>query len=214
MTSTAKVLPLVALVLSLAASAQATSFDITSIGDFDGNFYHSAAGTSSGIGWTVSGSGGDLFYSWGLATTTDATYQGFTGANFVPSLPDSDRLHTFGTDMTITFDTKISSILFYLKEDGGASTLDFGLTPTLVSGSATIVGTSVKGSVSGGVIRYSGLDTDTLTSLTSIFDGMDTAWVVESTTVPDAGSSGLLLGISLAGLGWLRRKSSSTATRR
>jgi len=206
MKSTAKVLIVAGLLLSIAGRAHATTiFDVTSLTGLVGDFYHGAAGTSNGIGWTVAGVGSDSFLSWAPRTTTDATYQGFTGANFSTQLPNSDRLHTFGTDMTITFSQNISSILFYLLEDGGSSTLDFGLTPGFVSGFVTINGTAVTGTTSGGIVRFSGLNTNTLTSYTSIFDGMDVAWVVES-TVPDSGSSALLLGISLAGVGWLRRK--------
>jgi hypothetical protein len=206
MTSTAKVLPLLALVLSLAVQAQATSipFDVTSVGDFDGTFYHSADGTSNGVGWTVSGVSPDSFLSWGAQTTTDGTFQGFTDGTFSIPLANTDRLHTFGTDMTITFSQNISSILFYLKENGGSSTLDFGLIPEFVSGFVDINGTKVTGTQAGGLIRFSNLNTNTLTSLTTILDGMDTAWVVES-TVPDAGGSALLLGLGLAGLGWARR---------
>lgn len=208
---TARVLVLTSLFLwSAGYYAQATPFDVTSVGGSDGPFFHSASGTSNGVSWTVSGANGDSFYSWIPATVVNGTYQGFTGGNYTPALPNTDVLHTFGTDMTITFSQNIFSILFYLKETGGSSTLDFGITPQVVSGAVTINGTKVRGTATGGVVRFSNLNTNNLTSSTSIFDGMDAAWVVESVeSVPDTSSSAALLGVALAGIGWMRRKLSA-----
>lgn len=188
-------------VSGLLSTASAVSFDVTSVSDKDGSYFTKAEGTSNGVGWSIDG-----FKSWDSRTTTDGTYD-FSGANFSPELLNTDRLHTFGTTMDIVFDQAISSILFYLKENGGNSTLDFGLVPTLVSGSLSINGTKVTGTTGGGVVRFSGLNTNHLVSTTSILDGMDAAWVVESTAhVPDSGSSLLLLGMAFAAVAEVKRR--------
>lgn len=194
----------------IASSASAISFDVLTLVDNDApspsdGVNMSATGTSGGIGWKI-----DVFNTWLANTNIGNNYTGFSGPNFTPALALSDRLHTFGTDMTIVFDEKVSSILFYIEENAGNSTLDFGLIPTLVSGFATINGTAVTADIRGGVVRFSGLNTDTLSSVTTIRDGMDVAWVVESVVdsqgVPDAGSSALLLGTGLIGLFVYRRR--------
>lgn len=190
--------------LGFSISAHAISFDVTSLTGGNNGIGVSATGTSGSVGWSI-----DNFSTWLTNTTVDGSYTGFSGANFTPALAQSDRLHTFGTNMTIVFDQNITSILFYLRENGGNSTLDFGLTPTLVSGDVVINGTSVTGLTTGGVVRFSGLNTNILSSVTTLYDGMDSAWVVESvsaSSVPDAGSTVLSLGFGLLGLAAIGRK--------
>lgn len=181
--------------IALATGASATVFDVTSIGGTMG--YHTAAGTSNDVGWNLS----STFIAWG---TTNGTYSGFTGANFNPALPNTDAIHIFGSNFTLTFDKTISSIIFFLRENGGTSTLDFGLTPTVLSGNLIVSGTKVRGTVEGGVIRFDNLDTKQLVHKTTILDGMDAAWVAQA-KVPETGSTLLLLIGALVACLRLRR---------
>ncbi|MBK1875773.1 VPDSG-CTERM sorting domain-containing protein [Pelagicoccus mobilis] len=199
------------LLISIAAvvsslSAYGIAFDVTGVGGGNTTHWANAEGISGSAEWSISG-----FASWKTNTTTTDNSTVFSGGNFSPALANSDRLHTFGSGFVISFDRNIHSILFYLKENSSQDTplaiLDLGLVPTLVSGSVGISGTQVTGTVAGGVVRFSGLNTDTLTHTARARNAMDVAWVVESASkVPDTGSTVLLLGVSIIGLATIRRK--------
>ncbi len=154
-------------------------FDITS---FSGaGAAQTAAGTSNGIGWQLSAT----FISDTNPTITDGTYTRFADpAFFTPSLPNADAIHITGTDFTLTFDSPIKSILFYLSDDAGTANLDLGIEPTLVSGSVGITGTRASPSLSGGVILYDNLSTTSLSHNANVFDGMDLAWVATPVPLP------------------------------
>jgi len=177
----------------LAPLASAALFDVTSaVTGTNG----SAVGTSNGIGFTLVSS-----FIWGDRTTTNETYQGFTGDNFPVPMPNADRLH--GSNMQVTFDETISSILLYItdNESDGALTFDFGIAPEILSGAFNVNGTAFGPSNSGGgMVRLNGIYSATLSSL-ALSDGADYAFV--ATPVPEPGTMGAL-GLSVAAM--LRRK--------
>ena len=119
-------------VLGFCGSANAAMlFDVTSVANV-GTGSATASGTSNGIGWTMSQT---YVADGGLAPVLNQTYTGFSNSTyFNPAVAATDRLHIFGTGLTLTFAQPISSIDFYLRENGGSSTLDFGTAWTLLRG--------------------------------------------------------------------------------
>ena len=165
--------------IALAASAfsSAQLFDVTSV-DFG---LSTAEGTSNGIHFTFSGS------LWNVRTVTDNSFTGFAGINHVPALATSDVLHTGSDNPTFIFDEVISSALVYLSDnpDGNYTHFfDFGVSAEAVSGNVEVVGTTFRITDStGGVVRLTGINSNTLTS-SNIGDGNDFAIVVNAVPEP------------------------------
>jgi hypothetical protein len=66
-------------------------------------------GTSNGVAWTIT-TLNPAALTWMPNTTTDGTHS-FSGANFVPELLNTDRLH-LGNSFELEFSQSISNILF------------------------------------------------------------------------------------------------------
>ena len=191
-------LSLVVLLLLLGNSSEAQPiFDITKVIGST-----SAEGTSNGIPWSVS----PTFVFTGL-TVSDGTWTGFNTPNHVPPIALTDNLHVASQDFDLTFGSPISSIVFYLSNDnaGGpnASKLDFGISPTIVSGDIEISGTAFGvSSTIGGVVRLDGLNTNVLKHTAPTTDGLNSAFFV--TAVPEP-SSFLVVALCTIAIGSRRR---------
>lgn len=183
-----------------ARRAVAMTFDVESFSG--GGSGQTALGTSNGIGWTLSPTNIDA----GL-TITNGSFGGFNSANHVPAVASSDVLHIGGEDFALTFSEPISSIRFYVTENlSPSSVLDFGITPTIVSGDLAVNGTAVSfTSGGGGVFRLDGLDTTVLSHTASIFNSANVAFFA----VPEP-STALLAGLGLALLGASRKRAART----
>lgn len=152
-------------------------FDVTAVsGYFLQN--QTATGTSNGISWKICGTS---FANCCGASTTGG-YFGFNTANFSPPVPGEDALHIGGDDYTILFERPVSSIVFYLRENSGTSSVDFGLTPTVISGAPnlTIVGTRIYPNTIGGAVRFDNVNSRTMTGIAGDYDGMNIAFYVEA----------------------------------
>jgi hypothetical protein len=182
--------------ICVASIGNAQIFDVTSADTVNGT----AEGTSNGVGFTFSGS------LWNVRTVTDNSFTGFSGVNHVPALATSDVLHTGSDNPTFIFDEVISSALVYLSDnpDGNYTHFfDFGVAAEAVSGNVEVVGTTFRiTDFTGGVVRLSGINSNTLAS-SNIGDGNDFAIVVNP--VPEPATLAVLgLGAAL-----IRRKRKS-----
>ena len=186
------------------ALAIPTSFDVTSLSALD-TFGATATGTSNGVGWTL----GPSHFSSCCGATINSTFNGFNNANFITPVANTDNLHITQANFSLTFDQAITSIVFYIQENGGTASLDFGIAPTVLSGGAnlSITGTRISPNTVGGAIEYSGLNTTTLNHGSVVFDGMNMAFFVTgvASIVPEPGTLSLL-GVGLIALGFMRRK--------
>jgi hypothetical protein len=197
-----------AAVLAFAASASAApifgGFDLATF-DFDVVTYNvgsnaaglggdaTATGTSNGIAWSISPTN-----LWTGRTTTNGSFS-FAG------LPGTtDNLHA-SSNFTITFGQTIDKLVVALGNDGGADSINFGLTPTAVQG-LTLSGTQVNLiNPQGAFALFENINSLTITHTnTNGFDGFDLAF--HAISVPEPGSLALA-GLALMGLAAARRRS-------
>ena len=134
-----------------------------------------ASGTSNGFAWSIS----PTFIS--NLSVLDGSFAGFNTANHNPAVTATDNLHIGGTDFTLTFDQSISAMLIYIGENHGPSfaNLDFGITPTVVSGDVLVDGTRFSPtSLAGGTVLIDGINSSTLTHTASVANGLHSAFFV------------------------------------
>lgn len=134
-----------------------------------------AAGTSNGVAWSISPT-----FIWGARTVMTNTWQGFTGPNFSPALPNSDVIHLGSDPFTLSFAQPIESMLVYVADDDALMDgyYDFGITPTVVSGAIRVNGTRFgPASPTGGIVRLSGIFASQLVHPGNVADGNDFAFV-------------------------------------
>jgi len=153
-----------------ASASYAGLFEVTSLTG------GGATGTSNGVPWSLSPT---VILT--ARTVLDNSWQGFTGANFSVPLPNADKLH-FGSDpFTFTLERAIRSVLIYVSDNDATpdAFFDFGVTPTVLSGSVRVEGTRFgAGNITGGLVRLDNLYTRTLVHPGNIVDGNDFAMVV------------------------------------
>lgn len=172
-----------------ASCAPARQFDVESVDNYGGQYVYgtqNARGTSNGVQWSICQAG--IYPCCGASI--DGTSEYFNTSDFAPPVPGADALHMGGTDVTIKFEKPIKSIVFYMRENGGDASFDFGRTPTVISGASglTIVGRRIYPSTSGGAVRFDDVNASSMTLVHGSNDGLSIAWYVES-LMPDAQST-------------------------
>jgi hypothetical protein len=194
-----------AFTLSTSANAALISdFDLTTF-DFDitsiaGTSPYIASGTSNGIGWSISPTG-----YWLSRTVTNGTFH-------FSALPvATDNLHASG-DYTITFDSKVGSLLVALGNNDFTDSINFGLTASDSTG-VTFSGTQVVlNNSSGGLVLFENINSLSIQNFNTngITDGYDLAFhAVSAVPVPavPVPAAVWLFGSGLIGLaGAARRK--------
>jgi hypothetical protein len=185
-----RILTLACVVVGLIANASRAQFHVTAFSGASGSG-ETAQGTSNGIGWMMS----PTFL--GIVPVTNDSFTGFSDpAYFSPAVPASDVIQIGAESYTLTFDQPIASAYFYLRADNkSASGIDFGITPTLVSGEVAISGTAADPSTNGGIVRLDNVNSTTLTHTPFIFNGVQVAWFV--TPVPEPSTVSLTVVVLL-----------------
>ena len=165
-------------------------FDVTSVQGWDTSQGGTATGTSNGVGWNLSPT-----FIWGAITVTNGTYAGYADpVRFAPPLPNSDTLHIGVETFDLTFDRPIQTALVYMTDNPSPPTdgrIDFGITPTYVSGDVNIDGTTFwAGSSAGGLVRLDNINSNVLSHTSPGKGGLTFAIVVfvpEPTTLVMSG---------------------------
>ena len=150
-------------------------FDIEEVSGY-GAHGKDAYGTSTGLQWAICGA----YFSNCCGANTTGTYNGFNTDDFAPPVANEDVMHIGGSDVTITFDRPIESIVFYLRENGGSASFDFAFEPIVLAGDSnlTIVGTRIYPNTLGGAILFEGIGSREITLVHGIMDGMNVAFYV------------------------------------
>jgi len=163
-----------------AQSVGQRDFDIVSL--TGGGYVRNSDGTSNGINWIMCNVG----FSGCCGANTWGSYNGFNTPGFDPPVANEDVMHVGGTDIIIRFDREVKSIVFYLREDGGNASFDFGMTPTVISGAnnLNIVGTRIYPNTRGGAVRFDNVNSRSITGVHGAFQGMNLAFYVEEATGP------------------------------
>ncbi len=163
---------------TVAASPGQRDFDIFTVSEFN-TPGASAAGVSNGVAWKVC----ETSFSGCCGANINGSYNGYNTSNFAPPVAGEDVMHVGGSDMTIVFDRPVDDVVFYMRENGGISSLDFGEPPVVISGgqNLNIVGNRIFPNTSGGTVRIENIQSRELVALSQAVDGMDLAFYVEST---------------------------------
>ncbi len=174
-------------------------FDVHAVQGWDTSGGGTATGTSNGVGWTLSPT-----FIWGAITVLNGTYGGYAdGIRFDPPLPQSDTLHIGVETFDLTFDETIVSALVYMTDNPSPPTdgrIDFGITPTRVSGDVNISGTTFwAGSSDGGLVRLDNIHSNVLSHTVPGSGGLTFAIVV---TVPEPAALPMLVASVLTTSRW------------
>jgi hypothetical protein len=183
-------------------------FDVISTENLEVSGGGTALGTSNGVGWAISPTS-----IWSSMTYTGENYHGYENESlFTPTLPDSDTLHASGKSFNLTFDQTIVSALVYLTDNDSAcdGQLDFGITPTYVSGHVTIDGTTFRcSSTDGGLVRLDNINSNVLHHVAaSSQGGLTFAIVVTPSEVPEPTSVAIWSALAFV-LAATRRRSAA-----
>jgi len=174
-------------------------FDITSI--TGANPTSIATGTSNGIGWTISPTS-----YWMARTVTNGSF------NFAGLPVSTDNLHASG-NYTITFDQTITSLLVALSNDNFADSINFGLTPSDITGNVSFAGTqAILGSASGGLVLFENINSLTIMNSNNngILDGYDLAFHAVAPSAVPIPAAAFLFTPALLGFMGLRRKAKNS----
>ncbi len=161
---------------SQAQSIGQRNFDVSTVSGFNVP-NQNGEGTSNGVNWKMCGTIFDI----GLTDTTGG-FNGFNTFNFSPPVANTDIVHVGGADFTILFERPVSSIVFYIRENGGISSIDFGIPPIVLSGGTNlnIQGTRIFPNTNGGAVRFDNVNSRSMTSIAGAADAMNLAFYVES----------------------------------
>jgi hypothetical protein len=184
---------LLALCVGFQASTASATFDVTSV---ILGFGGTAAGTSNGVGFTLSPT-----FIWDQGTVTNDVSLAFSNTAYHnPPLAMSDILHIGLQDFKFTFSQPVSSALIYIFDNGPEvdSTLDFGITPVVVSGDIAVISATAfrPSTLAGGIVRLDNINSIFLNhEATGAEGGLNFAIIVSA--VPEPGCVTLLAASSL-----------------
>jgi hypothetical protein len=166
----------------MGAAAQAVGdgerkFDVVAVSALDTPGAN-AHGSSNGVGWAICSTG----FSSCCGTTVNGTFDGFNTPNFSPPMPQQDAIHVGQEDFVLLFEQPVKRVVFYLRENGGGASLDFGLPPTVLSGGSdlSITGTRIHPDTQGGAVAFDYIDARAMRHTAIVWDGMDLAFYVEA----------------------------------
>lgn len=178
-------------------------FDVVSIENID-TPNGTATGTSNGVGWTLSPTS-----IWSVLTYTNQDYTGYSDPlKHNPPIDTTDTLHISARTFDLQFDQPIASALVYITDNLPLPTdgqLDFGITPTYVSGDISINGTAFKcESTDGGLVLLENINSNLLSHVTPGEGSL--TFAISVTPVPEPAGLALLASLILGVTCSYRRK--------